>query len=187
MNKCLLLPLLIVTIACGREAVTPPPSTSATATSAPTAPAAAATASAPEVTPVALVQSVYDAYAWEPVADESSAQRETLFSEPEPVLDRYFDDSFKAAILKDRACVERTKEICNLDFLPIWQTQDPTGIKNVQVVAGKEPNSVIARFIGFFEEPMEVRYSMTQTARGWRISDMHFAEGDSIKTILSQQ
>ena len=59
--------------------------------------------------------------------------------QPQAVLARYFDDQLVRLWLADLQCAARARAICNLDFSPIWNSQDPVGtvVRNLQV---RQPN-----------------------------------------------
>ncbi len=130
----------------------------------------------------AVVSQLYKDFAWETVADH--AEKPGLIDQPRAVLRRYFDDGLTNLILEDRACAERTHEICRLDFSPIWDSEDP-GASGLKVSATKDPNvvRVTFRYPGS-NELMELSYQMTKTKDGWRIHDIAYHSHASLLSLL---
>ena len=145
---------------------------------------AVAMESAAEVTPqVAVVRSLYERFAAEAVLDQPSASGE-LVDQPMSVLSLYFDKPLATLWMQDRECVKRTHEICRLDFLPLWDSQDPSGATvSIQPDTGK--NSVQAVIVYGGTEKRVVHYRLVHTPAGWRIHDIEFeANRTSLRHIL---
>jgi len=133
---------------------------------------------------VALVRRLYADYACEAVLDYCDSTHE-LIDQPRPVLERYFDSSLASLWIADRVCEARTHEICKIDFMPMWNSQDATGT-TVRVLAGKDSTQVRVELwnVGA-QEPRVLSYFVTRTARGWRIHDIAFGKEWSLVTLLS--
>lgn len=107
-------------------------------------------------------------YAWEAVM---AAGYDGLMQQPSQILKRYFDDNLTALILRDRKCSEKG-ETCRLDFVPMWASKDPTAVDlTVEQTEKKEIINVKFRYPGT-KEKIELKYRVTQTPKGWRISDI---------------
>ena len=130
----------------------------------------------------AVVSQLYKDFAWETVPDH--AEKPGLIDQPRAVLRRYFDDGLTNLILEDRACAERTHEICRLDFSPIWDSEDP-GATGLKVSATKDPSvvRVTFRYPGS-NELMDLSYRMTKTKDGWRIHDIAYHSHASLLSLL---
>src|SRR5690348_5186148 len=74
--------------------------------------------------PIAVITKLYQEFAGEAVIENTDLSTPDLFGRPKAAMARYLDDRLIALVMADRACTERTKEICNLDFMPIWDAQD---------------------------------------------------------------
>ncbi len=139
-------------------------------------------------TPVQVVTRLYRDFAWEAVIEEPVAVGETLVELPKPALQRYLDDNLTALILKDRECVKRTHEICRLDFVPIWASQDPGGTSDVHVFAGREePNIVNVRFRYANGKATTLAFHMVKTSRGWRVADVEYPSLPSLASQLASR
>lgn len=130
-----------------------------------------------------LVKRLYAAYAWE-TNDAETAKHTPLFSEPAPVLARYFDAPLVRAVLQNRACQKRTGDICNLDFVPIWDSQDPGGV-TVDVVPTRD-SMIVQAHIHYQSDygTRVVTYHLRKTSAGWRITDIAGAEWPSLLRLL---
>jgi len=139
-------------------------------------------AAPPPSGPDAVVSQLYKDFAWETVPDH--AEKPGLIDQPRAVLRRYFDDGLTNLILEDRACAERTHEICRLDFSPIWDSEDP-GAAGLKVSATKDPSvvRVTFRYPGS-NELMDLSYRMTKTQDGWRIHDIAYHSHASLLSLL---
>jgi hypothetical protein len=149
---------------------------------------AAATKPLPaQTTPVQAVAQLYRDFAWEAVIDEPQWRGHELFQQPRPVLARYFDDNLIALILADRACVARTHEECRLDFVPIWDSQDP-GATELKVLPTSD-SSVVR--VAFRWPPdrhiITLTYHLARTSGGWRIHDIVSANSGSLVALLARR
>jgi hypothetical protein len=129
-----------------------------------------------------VVAKLYKDFAWEAVPGH--AEKPGLIEQPRAVLSRYFDDTLTALILEDRKCVERTKEVCRLDFAPIWDSQDPAATR-VNVLGTSDPAVVRVTFT----DPGNGRsttlsYRTAKTRDGWRIHDIDYTSHESLLSIL---
>lgn len=118
--------------------------------------------------PEGVVFKLYQDYAWEAVM---AAGYDGLMQQPPQILKRYFDDNLTALILRDRKCSEKG-EICRLDFVPIWASQDPAAV-DLTVEKTKKKDIVKVKFrYPSTNEKIELKYRVTNTPRGWRVSDI---------------
>ena len=133
--------------------------------------------------PEDTVARIYKDFAWE-IMNAPISKRATLIEQPEKILLQYFDDRLTALILKDRACVTKTHEICRLDFAPIWASQDPSA-DDLKIYPATSSNIVRVQFRHPGDKSLiKLSYRMTKTARGWRISDIEYASWPSLTAIL---
>jgi hypothetical protein len=134
----------------------------------------------------AVVSKLYNDFAWEATAGQLPKRR-SLIDQPLGSLLRYFDSNLAALIVHDRECAKKTHEICRLDFLPIWDSQDPEGA-TVKVLQGTTLDIVSVRVIYGGNQSRELTYRMKQTQQGWRIADIQFgANRTSLVAILRSQ
>ena len=128
-----------------------------------------------------LVYQLYRDYGWEAVMEDT--REDALFSQPPATFARYFDTEMTALLLKERTCAEKLT-LCRLDFDPLWDSHDPVAT-NLTIEKMAAPGSVRVQF----RDPTNNRkvtllYQLTQTALGWRISNIS-GEGWSLRSILS--
>lgn len=122
---------------------------------------------------VEVVRLLYDEFAGEAVLEDPATQR-TLLEQPRIVLLRYFTPKLSMLILRDRECAARTREICNLDFSPMWDSQDSIG---ATVKLASEPALGKVRVTVRYPngEKKALVFRLTQTSVGWRIADIVYA------------
>lgn len=148
------------------------------------------TAAAQESPPseaVSVVAQLYRDFAWEVVIEEPGTPEKSLVEQPREVLTKYFDDNLTALLLKDRACVNKTGELCNLDYSPLWAAQDPAAAQ-LKVLDASKPGIVIVKFRQPAEKKnVELSYRMTKTKLGWRISDITERSYGSLVSNLSRK
>lgn len=130
----------------------------------------------------ALVAQLYKAYDWETKSEQSSNRR-TLIEESREVLAQYFDNKLTGLMLKDRACVNKTEEVCNLDFSPIWASQDPSVPKKLNILGTNDPEIVLVELRYQGQQPLKLTYHVTQTKAGLRISDIEYSDSSLLKIL----
>lgn len=99
------------------------------------------------------------------------------------LLGRYFDAALLKLYLNDKR--EAKGEVGRLDGDPLYNAQD-IEIKNLSVSAPETSageTRVTARFTNI-GKPTRVIYLLTRTADGWRISDIRYDDGSSLRKIL---
>jgi hypothetical protein len=79
-----------------------------------------------------------------------------------------------------------SEEVGNLDFDPFYNAQD-TEIGDFDIAVAKVSGTRTVALVHFlnFGDPMEISYQLTQDEQGWRIDDIVYGEGQSLRTILS--
>lgn len=130
-----------------------------------------------------FVRQLYQTYAWE-TQDSTTTHDRPLFAASPTTLREFLDSSFVAAVMADRACQKRTDGICNLDFDPIWASQDPTGATSK--VLGTTDPAVVRVELRYASEPQPIviTYRLRSTRAGWRIADMGTKDWPSLKKQL---
>ena len=102
-------------------------------------------------------------------------------------LSKYFDKELTSLFMKDDECKKREQGICNLDFDPIYDAQDfdekTTDLQIAAVVGQPDLFNVTLNNLG----TRTLVYRLTNTASGWRIGDIKYPEGPSLKEILSSE
>jgi hypothetical protein len=96
----------------------------------------------------------------------------------------YFTESLAAAL--DQELDRRdAEEVGNLDFDPFYNAQD-TEIADLDFAVAKVSGNqtfAIARFSNF-GEPNEIVYKVVQDGRGWRIDDIDYGDGHTLRKVL---
>jgi len=101
-------------------------------------------------------------------------------------LSKYFDKELTTLFIKDDECAKREQGVCNLDFDPIYDAQDFEETTNLQIAAVEgKPDLFKVTFTNLGTRTLV--YRLTNTPSGWRISDINYPEGPSLKEILSQE
>lgn len=132
-----------------------------------------------------VVAQLYRDFAWEAVVETPRWNGHELLDQPRAVLARYFDDGLVRLWLADRACEARTHEICKIDFMPIWDSQDASGTF-VNIASTDDPSVVRVELRHpFNEEPRVLNYRLVKTSAGWRIHDISKTGGWSLVKLLS--
>jgi hypothetical protein len=107
----------------------------------------------------------------------------------EEKLSKYFDSNLTALFLRDEECKEKTQGICNLDFDPIIDAQDfdnkyPVSLE-VKRLNSKSQTRCKVIFSNITKRTLI--YELRQTKGGWRIVDIIYSNGQSLKKLLSQK
>ena len=99
------------------------------------------------------------------------------------LLSDYFDGTLLKLYLKDQR--EAAGEVGRLDGDPLYNAQDMEiknfNIANAKVDGGKALVSVSFDNLG---KPTRIQYVLGEAHGRWRISDIRYAEGGSLKQIL---
>jgi hypothetical protein len=99
------------------------------------------------------------------------------------LLGRYFDAALLKLYLKDKR--EAKGEVGRLDGDPLYNAQDieikDFSISAPETAGGETRITVRFKNIG---QPTRVIYVLSRTADGWRISDIRYDDGSSLKKIL---
>lgn len=105
----------------------------------------------------------------------------------ERTLSRYFDKELTVLFLKNAECEKREQGVCNLDFDPIYDAQDfEKETTNLQIAAVvDQPDWFNVTFTNLGTRTLV--YRLTNSSSGWRISDIKYPEGPSLKEILSRE
>lgn len=134
---------------------------------------------------LAVVERLYQDYAWETAPGIS--KRTPFLNEKSSVLTKYLTKSLSRLMLDDRKCSERTREICNLDFSPIWNSQDPEGTK-FRVMGVGPDNAVAVSIVYPGQRSVTLALDVVQTEEGWRINDIHSSSPEwSLRKVLSKK
>lgn len=102
------------------------------------------------------------------------------------LLGRYFDAALLKLYLNDKR--EAKGEVGRLEGDPLYNAQD-IEVKNFSVSAPETTageTRVTVRFTNI-GKPTSVIYVLTRTADGWRISDIRYDDGSSLKEILQSK
>ena len=102
-------------------------------------------------------------------------------------LSKYFDKELTDLFIKDDECAKREEGVCNLDFDPIYAAQDfDKETTNLQIAAAAgQSDSFNVTFTNLGTRTLV--YKLMNTPSGWRISDIKYSEGPSLKEILSRE
>jgi hypothetical protein len=129
----------------------------------------------PPISPqMAIVTNFYKDFAFEAVIDEPEHGPGFLESSP-AVLMKYLTPRLSALILKDRACTAKTHEICKLDWLPQWESQDPIGA-TVKIKETSNTSKVNVE-VRYQQETKILTYTLQHLNVGWRIKDISYGDG----------
>jgi hypothetical protein len=138
---------------------------------------------APHDAEVAAVRALYARYATEAVIDDVGSP--TLASAPPAVLRQHLTEELTRLMLRDRDCGQRTHEICRLDFMPLWDSQDPVGT-HVKLRWDDRDGRVMAELRRGNRSARTVAYSLVKLKVGWRIDDIDFGpERPRLRQLLS--
>lgn len=129
------------------------------------------------------VAKLYQDFAAEAVMDTAELSIPDLFGGPKVTMARYLDDQLIALVMADRECSRRTQEVCNLDFAPIWDSQDMVGA-TVKIAQGKDPARVNVDVRFPQNEVRKLTYVMVKTPAGWRVHDIEYDGHESLVTML---
>jgi hypothetical protein len=99
------------------------------------------------------------------------------------LLGAYFDKGLLSLFLKDQS--EHQREVGKLDFDPLYDAQD-FDIKDfaVALVTQQKESAEVAASFKNMGANEKVVFSLSATEHGWRISDIKYSDGRTLKGIL---
>lgn len=137
---------------------------------------------------VAIVGSLYKAFAWQVLSSSNEVFGKPLTQQEDPVLRRYFDQELTSLLIKDRHCAAKAGEICNLDFDPIFASQDPAA---VDLSIHSMPNDIVAVEFTYPAngERIKLEYRLAKNQGAWRIGDIRYPgmSDASLKQLLARK
>jgi hypothetical protein len=103
------------------------------------------------------------------------------FAHPKTLLGNYFDSTLLSSYLKDTA----GGEVGKLEFDPLYNAQD-FEIKDlaVAVVAQQKNSAEVAASFKNMGTSEKIVFSLSAVEHGWRISDIKYPDGRTLKGIL---
>lgn len=132
----------------------------------------AATAGATDATPKDLVARLYEAH---------RSKHDPLVETK--LLDRYFDAALLKLYLRDKQ--EAKGEVGRLDGDPLYNAQDVEishfSISSPEAAKGEAQVTVRFKNMG---KPTSIVYVLIPASAGWRISDIRYDDGSTLKKIL---
>ena len=144
-----------------------------------------ASAAAPDVK-IAPVAAMYRDFAWKALSSDTEVFGRSLAGQSARTLSKYFAPRLAKLIADDAACQRRTRELCNLDFDILFDSQDPQ-VVDLSIAEGPS-NTVEVRF----KDPVSsketlIRYTVLRHAAAWRINDVvYMTDGQrKLRALLS--
>lgn len=133
-----------------------------------------------------VVEQLYQDYSWENSA-EPAKSKTVLVEAHEVELSKYFSKSLVDLIRKDNICMARTGGICNLDFDPIYASQDSEAT-DIKISEPDKNNRVKVQFrYPSTHQLIKIQYKMVRTNLGWRINDVCYSTGSCLRKLLSRK
>ena len=131
------------------------------------------------------VVALYRSIAWQAVLQQPADAGPGLMAQPAAVLGRWFDPTLARLLVDDHACRHRTRQICALDFDPLWDSQDPLGA-TVAITPGLRLGEVqvqLAYGTGTSRAPLV--FQLTAGPSGWRIADIRYPAGQAVAASVA--
>ena len=99
------------------------------------------------------------------------------------LLGAYFEKGLLSLFLKDQS--ESQGEVGKLDFDPLYAAQD-FEIKDFSVVlvAEQKDSAEVAASFKNMGTSEKIVFSLSNTAQGWRVTDIKYSDGRTLKGIL---
>ena len=133
--------------------------------------------------PVGVVTRLYHDYAFSAVL-EFNAPYKPVENEPRRVLETYFDATLTEDLLRDQRYAVQSGGICNLDFQPMWNSQEQTAttVENIEDLP-KAGDVAVTLNYNQTNQKGQITYHVVKTKQGWRIHDIE-TEYWSLREIL---
>lgn len=145
-----------------------------------------------DTTGVETIYRLYKNYGWVAFMgsdrDVSRYMGKDITQQKRKKLEQYFDSPLATLFIQESKCLTQNKgELCNLEFDPIFASQDP----NANDLEIRQAANQIVR-VSFLDpsssEKKVLNYRMVKLKIGWRIADIIYETqgGISLKAILSK-
>jgi hypothetical protein len=110
----------------------------------------------------------------------------TLSDQPQAILKKYFTPLLAAALRADSKCAADNHDICALEYSPIWGVPDAgVGVLGLKLDVGAKPGSVLVHYqAASTGRLVELRYQLVKLPVGWRIADIIYPGGVSLRSDL---
>lgn len=136
-----------------------------------------------------MIVDLYRNFAWVPLfaADPTlkGPRWDGVSQQSESVLRGYFAPDLARLLIADRECAARTQGVCNLDFDPIFNAQDSSGASDLTVSPVARGEVVVSIRYPSDPKPMKLVFAVNQTPSGWRIADIRYPDGTSLRKLLN--
>jgi hypothetical protein len=101
-------------------------------------------------------------------------------------LERYFEPSLVALLVKDGEEAHKKGEVPKLDGDPFVDAQDwdITDVKSIITDAGKDRAQAVVTFRNF-RKPKTVKLDLVRVGSGWKIADIVWDEGSLRQLLMS--
>ncbi|WCE06165.1 hypothetical protein [Pseudoxanthomonas sp. JBR18] len=143
--------------------------------------AATTTGATPDLHQREVVARLYHDFAWEAVVVTNETG---LAEQPKDVLLRYFTPGLAGLLVEDARCKARRREICRLDFTPLWASQDPAA-EGLTIVQASGDTVGVQYVVPSTREHVSLVFHVVKTAAGWRVGDITYPQGSSLAGLLS--
>ena len=144
-------------------------------------------AAAAQSTPTEAVTRLYRDFAWEVVLADPPAGATGFAQSPRATLIRYVDTSLARLLIADQTCLARGQGICNLDFAPLWGSQDPT-VTALSIAVTSDATIVRVRYrIPGTEQEVTIDLQTVRTRAGWRVKDIIYEGGNTLRSTLGAE
>lgn len=128
------------------------------------------------------VTRLYRDFSWEAVLTRPGVP---LFADQsEEILRKYLTARLASALHTDAACKTKRREVCKLDFMPLWGAQDP--VAQDLAIAQVSQNEVRVEYLAGSQSKVVLLFRMESSRAGWRIADIVYPEGTSLAKLLSR-
>ncbi len=143
--------------------------------------------------PTQVVYKLYRDFAWEAVIDVPDDARQivgaAVADQPLHVLENYFDHKLSALLVADSECTKKANgEICNLDFDPIFGSQD-NAASDLTIDATSSGDVDVRYVYPSTGKKVELLFKVVRTSVGYRIRDIVYMSngGKSLTDILQSR
>jgi hypothetical protein len=134
-----------------------------------------------------VVARLYKDYAWQAFSTQKELFGEGLGGASKVTLEKYFAPDLARLLVEDTACEIRTRELCNLDFDLLFDSQDPR-ISDLEVTK-ISPGKVRVQFKDPVTDKMtQIEFKLVMASGKWRVTDIIYSghPQQSLKKILSR-
>lgn len=135
----------------------------------------------------AVVAKLYKDFAWQAMASQADLFGDDLPHQSKATLEKYFAPVLVDLLIKDATCQTKYQGICNLDFDPLFDSQDPR-VTDLDVTRASPGRVSVVYKDPVDQKKTQIDFEVARIGGAWKITDVIYRRSEkvSLKQVLSR-